>query len=120
MLRAVQHMHASFFLMASDSYSTIDVLERTRVCCAVIKIYLFRSCCGQSDYLWCLALALQGRNDAVFVPKCPLPGCIFLQANSFALIGVEIKESLNPEMVNHAQAQFIAWGLQSYNAYMQV
>lgn len=49
-----------------------------------------------------------------------MPKRFLTQAENFAFIGMEIKESLNPEVLIRAQAQFIAWGLQSYMAYMQV
>ena len=63
----------------------------------------------------CAALAFQGRMDVLVLPKRFL-----IAAEHFAIIGMELKESLNPEILGHAQAQFIAWGLQCYNAYMQV
>ena len=49
-----------------------------------------------------------------------VPERFVVKAEDFAIIGMELKESLNPENLGHAQAQFIAWGLRNYNAYMQV
>ncbi len=60
-------------------------------------------------------LAVQGSNDAIFVPT-EGPN----QPEELAFIGVKIKEALIPSDLDEGLAQFFTWGLHSYSAYIQV
>ncbi|BDA41213.1 hypothetical protein COCOBI_01-8680 [Coccomyxa sp. Obi] len=62
-----------------------------------------------------LDLKVKGRNEVLFVPSL-----VVAMALRYAFIGVKFKKTLTYENLEEAQAEFIAWGLHSYSAFIQV
>ncbi|BDA45888.1 hypothetical protein COCOBI_07-6750 [Coccomyxa sp. Obi] len=62
-----------------------------------------------------LDLKVKGKNDALFVPTLAIA-----MADKYAFIGVKIKQILTYEHLEQEQAEFVAWSLHSYSAYIQV